>query len=71
MNMSKVQNQQRVLRLAAGLNEITRLAVCKGANPLTMGGLAGMGDLVLTCTGAHDCSKTCLISSQFIRSGLY
>jgi hypothetical protein len=37
--------------LRSGLAEITRLAVAKGANPLTMGGLAGMGDLVLTCTG--------------------
>jgi glycerol-3-phosphate dehydrogenase (NAD(P)+) len=28
-----------------------RLAIKKGANPLTLSGLAGMGDLVLTCTG--------------------
>ena len=34
-----------------GLAEITRLAVACGANPQTMSGLAGMGDLVLTCTG--------------------
>lgn len=33
------------------MNEITKLAVAKGGNPLTMNGLAGMGDLVLTCTG--------------------
>jgi glycerol-3-phosphate dehydrogenase (NAD(P)+) len=37
--------------LTRGLTEITRLAVRKGANPLTLSGLAGMGDLVLTCTG--------------------
>lgn len=34
-----------------GLSEITRLAVHKGANPLTLAGVAGMGDLVLTCYG--------------------
>jgi glycerol-3-phosphate dehydrogenase (NAD(P)+) len=34
-----------------GLVEITRLAVACGAKPQTMAGLAGMGDLVLTCTG--------------------
>lgn len=37
--------------ITRGLGEITRLAVRKGGNPLTMQGLAGMGDLVLTCTG--------------------
>ena len=34
-----------------GLTEITRLAVACGAKAQTMAGLAGMGDLVLTCTG--------------------
>lgn len=37
--------------ITRGLNEITRLGVKLGANPLTLAGLAGMGDLVLTCTG--------------------
>ncbi len=37
--------------ITRGLAEITRLAVKKGGNPLTMQGLAGIGDLVLTCTG--------------------
>jgi len=36
--------------ITRGLAEITRLAVGMNANPLTMMGLAGMGDLVLTCT---------------------
>jgi glycerol-3-phosphate dehydrogenase (NAD(P)+) len=35
-----------------GLAEITRLAAACGAKPQTMAGLAGMGDLVLTCTGS-------------------
>ena len=38
--------------LTRGLAEISRLAVARGANPLTLSGLAGMGDLVLTCTGS-------------------
>lgn len=37
--------------ITRGLVEMTRLAVACGANPQTMAGLAGMGDLVLTCTG--------------------
>jgi len=41
----------RAALITRGLAEITRLAVALGANPLTMAGLAGMGDLVLTCTG--------------------
>jgi glycerol-3-phosphate dehydrogenase (NAD(P)+) len=37
--------------MTRGLREITRLAVKLGADPMTLMGLAGMGDLVLTCTG--------------------
>jgi glycerol-3-phosphate dehydrogenase (NAD(P)+) len=37
--------------ITRGLAEITRLGVKLGANPLTLAGLAGMGDLILTCTG--------------------
>lgn len=45
----------RAALITRGLAEMTRLAVAAGAHPLTMGGLAGMGDLVLTCTGAAGC----------------
>src|SRR5947209_15510894 len=41
----------RAAIITRGLAELVRLAVKKGANPLTLSGLAGMGDLVLTCTG--------------------
>jgi glycerol-3-phosphate dehydrogenase (NAD(P)+) len=37
--------------ITRGLAEMTRLAVRRGANPLTLSGLSGLGDLVLTCTG--------------------
>jgi glycerol-3-phosphate dehydrogenase (NAD(P)+) len=36
--------------ITRGLSEITRLAVRRGARPETMLGLAGVGDLILTCT---------------------
>jgi glycerol-3-phosphate dehydrogenase (NAD(P)+) len=38
--------------ITRGLAEMSRLAVALGARPETLGGLAGLGDLVLTCTGA-------------------
>jgi glycerol-3-phosphate dehydrogenase (NAD(P)+) len=37
--------------ITRGLAEIARLGVALGASPLTFMGLAGMGDLILTCTG--------------------
>lgn len=37
--------------ITRGLAEVTRLALALGAKPETMAGLAGLGDLVLTCTG--------------------
>lgn len=42
----------RAALITRGLAEITRLGVRLGANPMTFSGLAGLGDLVLTCTGA-------------------
>lgn len=41
----------RAALITRGLAEITRLAMALGASPQTMMGLAGMGDLMLTCTG--------------------
>jgi glycerol-3-phosphate dehydrogenase (NAD(P)+) len=41
----------RAALITRGLAEIARLGVKMGANPLTFAGLAGLGDLVLTCTG--------------------
>lgn len=38
--------------ITRGLAEITRLTVALGGAPETLSGLAGLGDLVLTCTGA-------------------
>jgi glycerol-3-phosphate dehydrogenase (NAD(P)+) len=41
----------RAALMTRGLAEVSRLAVAAGANPLTLAGLAGVGDLMLTCTG--------------------
>jgi glycerol-3-phosphate dehydrogenase (NAD(P)+) len=42
----------RAALITRGLAEITRLAVALGGEPQTLAGLAGLGDLVLTCTGS-------------------
>lgn len=41
----------RAALITRGLREISRLAIARGGHELTLMGLAGMGDLVLTCTG--------------------
>jgi glycerol-3-phosphate dehydrogenase (NAD(P)+) len=42
----------RAALITRGLHEMTRLGVALGARASTFAGLAGVGDLVLTCTGA-------------------
>ena len=44
--------------LTRGLHEITRLGVRLGGKAETFRGLAGMGDLVLTCTGELSRNRT-------------
>jgi glycerol-3-phosphate dehydrogenase (NAD(P)+) len=44
--------------ITRGLAEITRLACACGARRETMAGLAGVGDLTLTCTGALSRNRT-------------
>ncbi|NNU86890.1 NAD(P)H-dependent glycerol-3-phosphate dehydrogenase [Geobacillus sp. MR] len=40
--------------ITRGLAEIARLGCALGANPLTFAGLAGVGDLIVTCTSVHS-----------------
>ena len=40
--------------ITRGLAEITRLGVKMGGNQVTFAGLAGMGDLIVTCTSVHS-----------------
>jgi glycerol-3-phosphate dehydrogenase (NAD(P)+) len=44
--------------ITRGLAEMTRLAVAMGGQPLTLAGLAGLGDLVLTCNGDLSRNRT-------------
>lgn len=48
----------RAALITRGLAEISRLGIKLGAKPLTFAGLAGMGDLVLTCTGDLSRNRT-------------
>jgi glycerol-3-phosphate dehydrogenase (NAD(P)+) len=51
--------------ITRGLAEITRLAVAMGGQPKTLAGLAGLGDLVLTCTG--DLSRNRRVGIELAR----
>ena len=51
--------------ITRGLAEMTRLAVALGGRPLTLAGLAGLGDLVLTCTG--DLSRNRMVGVELAR----
>jgi glycerol-3-phosphate dehydrogenase (NAD(P)+) len=44
--------------ITRGLAEMTRLAAAMGGRPQTLAGLAGLGDLVLTCTGDLSRNRT-------------
>jgi glycerol-3-phosphate dehydrogenase (NAD(P)+) len=44
----------RAALITRGLAEMTRLGSRLGANPMTLTGLAGLGDLILTCTGTKS-----------------
>jgi glycerol-3-phosphate dehydrogenase (NAD(P)+) len=48
----------RAALITRGLTEMTRLGMAKGANPITFLGLAGIGDLILTCTGDLSRNRT-------------
>jgi glycerol-3-phosphate dehydrogenase (NAD(P)+) len=57
-------NTQAAL-VTRGLTEITRLAVALGGRPRTLAGLAGLGDLVLTCTG--ELSRNRMVGYELAR----
>jgi len=48
----------RAALITRGLAEMARLAAAKGGNARTLAGLAGLGDLVLTCTGELSRNRT-------------
>jgi glycerol-3-phosphate dehydrogenase (NAD(P)+) len=44
----------RATLITRGLAEMSRLGVALGGDPLTFAGLAGMGDLIATCSSSHS-----------------
>lgn len=50
----KFGDNSKAALMTRGLAEITRLGVAMGACPPTFAGLAGLGDLVVTCTSMHS-----------------
>jgi glycerol-3-phosphate dehydrogenase (NAD(P)+) len=48
----------RAALITRGLAEIAKLAMARGGSALTLAGLAGVGDLVLTCTGELSRNRT-------------
>ena len=48
----------RAALITRGLAAVARLALAKGGQALTLAGLAGLGDLVLTCTGELSRNRT-------------
>jgi glycerol-3-phosphate dehydrogenase (NAD(P)+) len=61
-------NNARSALITRGLAEITRLGVALGARASTFAGLAGLGDLVLTCTGDLSRNRSLGISLAAGRS---
>ena len=45
--------------ITRGIAEITRLGIALGAQPETFAGLAGVGDLIVTCTSMHSRNRRC------------
>jgi glycerol-3-phosphate dehydrogenase (NAD(P)+) len=58
-------NNTKAALIARGLAEITRLAVAMGGQRETLAGLAGLGDLVLTCSG--DLSRNRMVGIELAR----
>jgi glycerol-3-phosphate dehydrogenase (NAD(P)+) len=53
-----VGDNTRAAVMTRGLAELTRLGVAMGAEPQTMAGLAGMGDLMATCMSPYSRNRT-------------
>ena len=49
-----VGDNTRAAVISRGLAELTRLGVAMGGEPATFAGLAGMGDLIVTCISRHS-----------------
>jgi glycerol-3-phosphate dehydrogenase (NAD(P)+) len=54
----KMGENARGLLIARGLHEMARIAHAKGGNPINLLGLAGSGDVTLTCMGTQSRNTT-------------
>lgn len=45
--------------MTRGVTEMSRLGIAMGAKPETFSGLAGLGDLIVTCTSMHSRNRRC------------
>jgi glycerol-3-phosphate dehydrogenase (NAD(P)+) len=54
----RLGDNARAALITRGLAEMTRLGLAKGARAETFAGLSGLGDLVLTCSGAQSRNRT-------------
>lgn len=48
----------RAMLITRGLSEMVKVSLARGGQAITLAGLAGMGDLVLTCTGELSRNRT-------------
>ena len=53
--------------ITRGIAEMTRMGLAMGCKRRTFSGLAGIGDLIVTCTSRHSRNNTC---GQYIGEGL-
>jgi len=49
----------KAMLMTRGLTEVARLGMAMGASTETFGGLAGVGDLIVTCTSMHSRNRRC------------
>lgn len=63
----KIGDNARAALMTRGLAEITRLGTAMGAQAATFLGLAGMGDLIVTCTSVHSRNHR---AGEYIGQGL-
>lgn len=54
----QVGHNARAGLITRALSQIARIGIPLGANPLTLSGLSGAGDLILTCTSSQSRNRT-------------
>lgn len=63
----KLGDNTKAMLMTRGIAEITRLGMAMGCNRRTFMGLAGIGDLIVTCTSRHSRNNRC---GELIGSGM-